>query len=120
MREEIKKWWKLAEEDYDTAKYNFKGGKYKVSVFLCQQSIEKSFKAVLLKKTGEIRRIHDLVALGRDINAPENIINSVKEVTLAYIYTRYPDVREESNIKEKASKFLIIVREVLQWTKKNL
>ena len=35
--------------------------------FLCQQAIEKAFKALLLKRTGEIRKTHDLVILGKNL-----------------------------------------------------
>ncbi len=57
MRKEIENWWRQAEEDFDTAKFNFRGGKHKYADFLCQQAVEKAFKALLLKKTGKIRKI---------------------------------------------------------------
>ncbi|MEK6948795.1 MAG: HEPN domain-containing protein, partial [Nanoarchaeota archaeon] len=86
----------------------------------CQQSVEKAFKAILLIKTGKIRKIHDLVELGRDIGVPESVMSNVKELTLAYIYSRYPDIKFESNLKEKVSNFLKVVGEALKWVKKNL
>lgn len=120
MKEEIKNWWKKAQEDLDAAEFNFKGGKFEIAAFLCQQSVEKAFKALLLKKTKTIRKIHDLVELGKNINAPEKIINGVKELTFAYIYSRYPDVKQELNLKEKAYEFLNVAKEALKWIEKKL
>ena len=120
MKEEVKKWFQYAKEDYDTAKFNFEGKKYRAAAFLCQQSAEKALKAILLKKTGKIRKIHDLVELGKDISIPVNLLNDLKELTLAYIYSRYPDLKKEINLKEKVSYFLKVSKKTLQWVKKNL
>ena len=120
MEEEVKNWIKQAKEDYKSAKFNLEGKQYKVAIFLCQQSVEKAFKALLLKKKGEIRKIHDLVILGKEVNASENMINKLKELTLAYVYSRYPDVKQENNLKEKAFVFLKTAEDVLKWTRLNL
>tara|TARA_Y100000310_G_scaffold337125_1_gene423384 strand:- start:1987 stop:2280 length:294 start_codon:yes stop_codon:yes gene_type:complete len=90
-----------ANEDYDTAKYNFKGKRYKAAAFFCQQSAEKSLKALSLKKTDKIRKIHDLVELGKDVDISEDLLNKLKQLTLAYIYSRYPDVKQETNLKKR-------------------
>lgn len=115
-------WWEKAKDDLETAEILYKNKKYNNAVFHCQQAVEKAFKAVLLKRTGEMRRIHDLVELCRNIDAPENLLDSVKEMTLAYIYSRYPDVKQENNtkVKEKSDKFLKISKEALKWAEENL
>jgi len=120
MKEETKKWLKQAEEDYKTAKFNFNGRKYKAAAFFCQQSAEKSLKALLLEKKGQIRKIHDLVELGKDAGIDEGLLDKLKQLTLAYIYSRYPDVQEVSNLKQKVSDFLDVTNEVLKWVKLNL
>jgi len=120
MAEEIKNWLRQAEEDYDNAKYNFHGGKYPLTTFLCQQTVEKALKALLIKKTGKFPKIHDLVRLGKLVELPQNLIDNVKELTLAYIYARYPDVKQESDLKEKAFNFLKTSEQILKWTKENL
>lgn len=120
MKEEVKRWVKSAKEDYETAKFNFEGEKYRASAFLCQQSVEKALKAFLLEKTGKIRKIHDLVELGKDGKIPPNLLNELKELTLAYIYSRYPDVKQENNLKNKVSYFLEISKEVVKWVEENL
>jgi len=120
MNEESKRWILQAKEDHDTAKYLFVGKKYKFAAFHCQQSAEKSLKAVLLRKKNLLRKIHDLVELGKDVSLPDVLLQEVKELTHAYIYTRYPDVRTEGNLKEKVSHFLKISEEILAWSEKNL
>ena len=120
MKEEVKKWLKKAKQDLDSAKYNFKGKKYDVSAFLCQQSAEKALKALLLKKSGKIRKIHDLVELGKNVNLPSDLLDSCKELTLSYIYARYPDIQEVKNLNKIAKKFLKVSEDILKWAKKQL
>ena len=120
MKEEFKKWLEFAKEDHETAKFNFEGKKYRFAAYLCQQAIEKAFKAVLLKKTGHIRKIHDLVELGKNIELSSNLLDEVKELTLAYIYSRYPDVEQAHNLKDKVNHFLEISEKMLKWVEENL
>ncbi len=120
MRKEIQNWWKKAKQDLDSAKYNFKGKRYDVSAFLCQQSAEKALKALLLKKSGKVRKIHDLVELGKNVGLPADLLDSSKELTLAYIYTRYPDVPEVKNFGKIVRRFLKVSEETLKWVKKQL
>jgi HEPN domain-containing protein len=120
MREEVKSWWNLALDDLDKADILYRNKKYDGAAFYCQQSVEKALKALLLKKVKKIRKIHDLVALGIDAELPENLLNAVKELTMAYIYSRYPDVKQEMNLKEKTTHLLKISKEVLEWVKEKL
>ena len=73
-----------------------------------------------LKEKNKIKKIHDLVELGRDINLPQNLIDYCKELTLSYIYSRYPDIKEEKNIKSISSKFLKNAKIILKWIGKKL
>lgn len=109
-----------AEEDLKAAYINYENKLYGVAAFLCQQSVEKALKAVLLKQTGKIRKIHDLVILAKDINLPEPLCHPLKELTFAYIYTRYPIEQEPITIKGKLPSFITAAKDVLQWAKKNL
>ena len=120
MKDETSGWWKQALEDFSTAQFNFRGKKYKYASFLCQQAIEKAFKALLLKRTGSFRKVHDLVLLGREVELPDNLLKAIKELTLAYVYSRYPDVKQEKKLKEISSHFLDVSEEVLKWVKERL
>ena len=120
MKEEVKRWWDVAKEDYDTAKFNFEGEDYRATTFLCQQSVEKALKAFMLKKSGKIRKIHDLVELGKNADLPSEFLNEAKQLTLAYIYARYPDIEEVRNLNKIVKKFLKASEEILKWVKKQL
>ncbi len=74
MKEDAERWLRQAKEDLRAAQYNFYGKKYKVAAFLCQQSAEKALKALLIKKTNEFPKIHDLMKLARLLNCPDNIL----------------------------------------------
>ncbi len=120
MKNEAHIWLDQAHEDLDDAEYNFKGERYKTASFLCQQAVEKACKALLIQKTGKLRKIHDLVELGKSIELPSAFLDNCKELTLAYIYSRYPDVTAVDDLEEKAAHFLEIAKEILQWIEKNL
>ncbi len=80
----------------------------------------KAFKAFLIEKKKQLRKIHDLVELGREIDIPAHLTEGIKELTLVYIYSRYPDIKRELNLKEKVSYFLAISQEALKWVEENL
>lgn len=94
MKEECKKWFKKAKEDLRTAKFNYRGKRYDVVAFFCQQAVEKALKALSIEKTGEFRKIHDLKLLGKQVGLPKKYIPLCEEISLAYVYSRYPDIPE--------------------------
>lgn len=120
MKQEIRNWLAKAKEDFDAAKYNFEGGKYAVSIFLCQQAAEKALKALFLERKNELIKTHDLVLLAKNLKAPKEITEHAKDLTLAYTYTRYPDVPEIKEIRHKSRTFLDYVGSVIKWTEKEL
>ncbi len=120
MKKEAENWWDKAKDDLEKAKILFNNKKYDGAVFFCQQSIEKASKALFLKRNNKIKRIHDLVELGKDIKLPDNLMHYCKEITQAYIYSRYPDIEEPKEIKEISSKFIEHTKEILGWIEKQL
>ena len=115
-----KAWIAKARSDLKAAQYNFDGDHFDVSVFLCQQAAEKALKAVYIKKFGKLEKTHDLVLLARKVALPLHLLKLCKELTLAYVYTRYPGFDEISNIDEIAEKFLKYSSEVVKWSEKQL
>ena len=113
-------WFKKAEQDFDTAKYNLDGDRIEAAVFYLHQSAEKALKSVYIKKLKSLIKVHDLVLLAKKVEAPSKIIELCKELTPAYQYTRYPDVIPVNNLKEKSMKFVKSVEEILKWTKENI
>ncbi len=73
-----------------------------------------------MTNSGKIRKIHDLVELGKEVGLPDKILNTAKEVTLGYIYSRYPDVHRARNIKGISKDFINYTEEALKWAKKKL
>ena len=91
MREEVKRWWKLTEKDIDAAEYNFKGGKYYISIFLCEQSVEKAFKTLWLKeKKSQVPKVHNLLFFHKELDIPLKFKTICEDLAGAYIWTRYP------------------------------
>lgn len=120
MRKEIENWWKQGKDDLEKAKILYENKKYDGTAFFCQQSVEKGLKALSLKEKNKIKKIHDLVELGRDISLPQSLLDYCKELTSSYIYSRYPDVKKEKNIKEISYGFLRYAKEILKWIEKKL
>ena len=116
MVEEFRKWLDLSERDMRTAKYNFDGGIFDASIFYAQQSVEKAFKAILIKKTKSFPRIHDLTRLARLVDAPKNIIEFCSRINPGYILSRYPD-QEGDYGKKDAEDIIKFSEEVLKWIK---
>ena len=118
--EEVKRWWKQSLEDFDAAKFNLEGKKYKVAVFLSQQAVEKGLKALCLKKSKSLRRTHDLVSLARELSLSEEFVQGCKELSPAYMYTRYPDVIFIKDIKKEASKLVGMAEKILKWLEEKI
>jgi HEPN domain-containing protein len=120
MRTEARNWWKQAEDDFEKAKILFDNKKYDGTTFFCQQAVEKGLKALIIKEQKKIKKIHDLVRLGKDVELPAPFSQYVKELTQAYIYSRYPDTERVKNIKDVASDFLKYSEEILKWIEKRM
>ena len=120
MKEEIKKWIKKAKDDLKKANDNFNIKNFDLASFLCQQAVEKGMKALILQKESKIIKTHDLLFLAERIHLPEDLRGTCKELTLMYVYTRYPDTAEVKDIKNKAQKYLTFTEVILKWIKKQL
>ncbi|MBI2575472.1 HEPN domain-containing protein [Candidatus Woesearchaeota archaeon] len=119
MKQEVKSWLQQAQEDLDASEYNFKGGRFRLAAFMCQQAAEKVLKALLIKKAGKFPKIHDLTKLARLSDAPARIIAACAKLTPAYIASRYPDSPVNYR-KGECVELLKHCREVLEWAEQNL
>lgn len=96
MKDKIVKEWTIkAEEDFSTAELLFSKKKNPSIIgFHCQQTIEKYFKAYLLKNNKEIVKTHDLVELFENIKLLNNNIIVYKkylhEINPFSVHFRYP------------------------------
>ena len=119
MREEIKKRIQRAKEDLKAAENSLKSGDYDWASFQSQQAAEKALKALLIKRTGDFPRVHDLVKLSRLVNASKEIMILCAKLNPSYIETRYPDLAKDYS-KEDALEFIKISGDILKWTEKHL
>ncbi len=92
MRPETKGWWEQAGADLESARSNTGAGSYYVSAFLCQQALEKAFKALWIERFREMPpKTHDLVDLAEKLSVPAEFSTAIKDINPAYATARYPD-----------------------------
>lgn len=124
MLKEIENWFRQAKYDLKKAKDNLEAGHKDGAAFFAQQSVEKALKALLIKDKGSFPRMHDVVALSRMADAPDEIIEKCKVITPYYTETRYPDFSEqipaEAFSKKEIQEVIQLSEEVLKWAKKFL
>lgn len=63
MKRETEEWFKIAREDYKSAECLFKEGLYRMVCYHCQQTVEKSLKAILIEREIEFARTHNIIDL---------------------------------------------------------
>jgi HEPN domain-containing protein len=80
--------------------------------------VEKAEKD--LKRFNKIKKVRDLVILGKDLNLSQKLLKMCKEITAAYIYTRYPNVPEVKEIEKSAKMFVEGAKVIIKWIKKQL
>ncbi len=100
MKDQTAAWLEIAREDLETAKYNFAGKHYLWAIFLCQQALEKAFKAVYFERIGEVPpRKHDLIVLSKSADLigeyDETRLDFLRRLTVYYIETRYPEEKAD-------------------------
>ena len=124
MKDEVKKWMKMAEDDISSAESNLKNKKYYVSAFLSNQSVEKSLKLFLINEKGLFPPVHDLVLLGKKCNLDKSLLDKCEELSKVYIEARYgvldDVIPSEKFNKSDALGFLETAKEVLKWAKKKI
>ncbi len=123
MKPEIANWSEQGKRDLQTARHSFQSRDFYASVFWCQQAVEKGLKALYMKSFGELWRIHDLVKLAREVNAPEEIIFKCAQLNPIYVVVRYPESDElpaEKVKKADAEQMILFAVEVLRWVAKKL
>lgn len=120
---EVENWWKQSQVDFTSAQHCFESKDYYLSAFMCQQAVEKAIKALYIKEHQELLRIHDLVRLARDVHLPEELIKKCAVLNPVYVEVRYPESDEIPSDKidsVKASNFLSLTKEILQWIEKKV
>ncbi len=121
MRPDVQAWLKQAERDLVSAENCFNSADYYFSAFAAQQAVEKGLKAIYLKTHSDVWKIHDLVRLAKEVNAPQDIIEKCAVITPVYAEVRYPESDEMPSEKvneAEAKNILKLAKEVMTWIKK--
>ncbi|MBU0693734.1 MAG: HEPN domain-containing protein [Candidatus Omnitrophica bacterium] len=127
MEEITKKWLKRARYDLDTAEAMFTTCRYLYVAFMCQQSLEKIIKAIIIEMGGEALRIHNLVRLAElaavyDL-MPGEYQNFLADLTPFAIESRYGDYKRRLSeiINEKmATTYLERSKEIFKWLRRRI
>jgi len=120
MRPEVQQWRDQANADLESARFNQKGERWYLVVFLCQQAVEKALKAYYLQehKTGP-GNMHSLIFLAKETKIPEKFFRFLRELTPQFVNTRYPDAAygtpAELYDKSIAGETLKKTEEVMRW-----
>lgn len=94
MNENVKLWLEYARDDLAFAKAGFEAGFYSHVCYLSQQTIEKTFKGLLVSRDKAYPKTHDLVRLYKLCDCPEwlgDIEEKLRFASLIYIPMKYPD-----------------------------
>ena len=117
--EEVGRWIEKAKGDLSAAKNSFKSGDYGWASFQTQQAVEKALKGLLIKRTGQFSKTHDLIRLSELVGAPNEIIVDCGKISPSYIEARYPDLPGDYS-EVDAKKFIDMGRSILKWIEENL
>lgn len=116
----VRKWLERVEYDLQTAEAMHAAGRYIYVVFMCQQAIEKCFKALILRRGGHVFPIHNLRRLAEEsgLQFDEGRLLRLDFLSQYYINARYKeDIAELSKgvTKEITADFLAFSKEMIEW-----
>jgi HEPN domain-containing protein len=125
MNQEITVWWTQAQNDLRAAKKNIEIHEYNVSVFLCQQSLEKGLKALYFKIINDNPgQTHSLIHLAKETQTPQKFHNFLRSMMSQFTATRYPDatigIPSELYDESFALEIFQETQEVINWISSKL
>jgi HEPN domain-containing protein len=130
MNERVEYWLALADYDLESAKVMLNGGRYLYVGFMCHQTIEKGFKAVIARdciKGDMPPRIHHLLKLADRAGLFQRMSEAQKKVIKwlnpMNIESRYPEYKEQiaEGLSADICKEIFIETEgLLCWIKEQL
>ncbi len=116
MDEELKKWFKKADNDLKSAVLQLKEGLFENSCFHSQQCVEKYLKAFLIYKRVDLLKTHDIaklikacISVDKDFELLKG--KNIEMLTMYAVELRYPDFpyeisEEEAEEAVKKAKFV--------------
>ena len=125
MRPEAQAWWEESQAELEGARHLLESRDYHLCAFMCQQTVEKSLKALWIHKRRELPpKTHDLADLAGQLGAPDTLASSLLALTPLFATTRYPDaangVPARMFNEEIARARLRDAEEVMAWCRSDL
>ncbi|VVA44389.1 conserved hypothetical protein [Candidatus Roizmanbacteria bacterium] len=124
MKKETKEWLNIAKEDKEIAEMTWKTKRYVYAIMFWQQAVEKIIKAYIVEERNILpRKIHDLDQLLQQakLNIKELDIKNTKELTKAFMRTRYEDLsRQYYSDKNKVEPLIKQAQKIYLWIEKLL
>lgn len=93
------KWLDRVAYDMDTAKAMLQTGRLIYAIFMCQQSVEKCFKALLAHQEKEIIPIHNLRRLA-EFSAVINELDDATLLKLDFLSSYYINARYKEDLEQ--------------------
>ncbi len=84
--EDVEKWLQKAKGDLRKAEIMLRNREFDDVALHSQQAAEKALKALMIKKTGQLKKIHDLVELGKDAGMPQPLSDMLKVDDGLYLF----------------------------------
>ena len=124
MKEESKKWLKVAEEDFEMMNLAWKNHKYAHTILFAQQSVEKIIKTYIIEHSKKPpRKIHAIEELVKDAKIDLKEIGNpdVKNLSLGFVRVRYPDLSKKYfEYRKDVEKLYIMAEKIFLWIKQKL
>lgn len=117
-----RKWLKRVQYDIDTADAMYKTGRHIYAVFMCQQALEKCFKALMASGGIEVVPIHNLRRLADMTGVIQEMthedLRKMDFLSQYYLNARYKeDIDELSGqiTEDLVKEYLMFSQEKIQW-----
>ena len=116
------KWLGRVTYDIETAEAMYTASRHIYTVFMCQQAIEKCFKALLARKGLEIvplhnlRRLAEMASILKEISASD--LKKLDFLSQFYLNARYKEDVEELSLQvtaDVARDFLSFAKDKIAW-----
>jgi HEPN domain-containing protein len=126
MDPDVQDWLRIAESDVTSAEVLHDARQELNAIFFLQQAVEKTLKAVLIKRTSLMPpRIHNLPELaGRcELKLAREQERLLKDLTVSYIDSRYPEQWGSAPPEissEKTGRLIMESKEFIAWLKQKL
>jgi len=125
-QEIVNYWLRSAKRDWETVQILFDNKKYDQALFYCHLFLEKTLKAVFLKKQKKIPPYtHKLtrLALLAELDLTSSQKDQLDEITTFNLEARYDDYKSrfyKKATKDYAKNYLIIANNLSQWLLKQI